>query len=90
MNSTLSRVIKMQREFSQYNMICTEYNLLLAKIRRSILGIDLCQSSEEMMDLCSEISQDKEKCHPLIDDIEKSSAELIKNMKSLTELLDDY
>lgn len=90
MSYTFNTVINLEGDLAYYNMLIASYNFGIVEIRNLLIELADCPTSDKMADLCNSITESKEDCSTLLEEIENMSMEIIDDMQSLNNLLEDY
>lgn len=90
MSKTFNTVMNMEGDLAYYIMLISNYNFNLAQIRNLLIELETCPTSEIMTEVCNEITEVKEDNQILIEQLKNISSQLINNMTSLNEMLEDY
>lgn len=90
MTCTFEKVINLEGDLAFYNMLIANYNFELAHIRNLLIKLANCPTSEIMADLCKDITESKEDSQLFLEEIVDISTQLIKDMESLNQMLEDY
>ncbi|MGN0176621.1 MAG: hypothetical protein ACI389_02160 [Methanobrevibacter sp.] len=88
--NTFEKVVNLEDDLAFYNMLIVNYKFELANIRKLLIKLENCPTSEIMGDLCKDITESKEDSQLFLEEIVDISTQLIKDMESLNQMLEDY
>ena len=88
--NTFDKIVNLEGDLAFYNMLIVNYKFELANIRKLLIKLENCPTSEIMGDLCKDITESKEDSQLFLEEIVDISTQLIKDMESLNQMLEDY
>lgn len=88
--NTFYKVVNLEDDLAFYNMLIVNYKFELANIRNLLIKLENCPTSEKIGDLCKDITESREDSQIYLEGIVNLSTQLIKDMESLNQMLEDY